>query len=504
MRQGADVEDADDDVFCDQELADAEIDHLVEMEAGRMPGVDAEAIRFVPIVEDSIAVEDEESASGWFWENESGDLERYHMVEQAQLDAAWQLYQADNSLFQHPLIIAAHPSNRYIVDFQENVQVNLDSQNSRSILRQGREDVSLQELFTSLNEADRVSGRVVRLLSKYDEPSEMCSAKWHEISPLSDTLTIRHEPVAVVFCTRSVVFKEAASNWEFDVCVVSSSELKDIPGIAADASGLNVLMRDVRLKFGRDVFPPLSCELSPPVPLPGISPSSEATVVNTASATAECDESRNIDEMSEEEQMMLALAMSSESQNVESANADALSLEGSSSLLAVAANSESRDEDASIQISSLPMPQSEASPVPQETVPQEFKGGVSRESGICCHLKFSVPFDVCANLSSSSVEVKLCACNLTATLGSVEFELDVGDVFGRPAPLDDCSSSTILESFRMLDDNGEFSDEHVDLSSMPAFVGRNSFLDHTMIDHAVKNILSQELLVSWWPSVDAR
>ena len=48
----------------------------------------------------------------------------------------------------------------------------------------------------------------------------------------------------------------------------------------------------------------------------------------------------------------------------------------------------------------------------------------------------------------------------------------------------------------MIDDHGEFSDEPVDIALLPEFVGANSFIDHVLVDNAVKKILSQELLVS--------
>jgi tripartite ATP-independent transporter DctP family solute receptor len=78
---------ADEDVFDDQDLVEEEIDLLSSAEASSEAGVAVEAIRLIPIVEPNESGEDEESASGWFWENESGDLVRYEMIEQAQIGA---------------------------------------------------------------------------------------------------------------------------------------------------------------------------------------------------------------------------------------------------------------------------------------------------------------------------------------------------------------------------------------------------------------------------------
>lgn len=478
----ADNDYIDDDVLDDEEHVGAGMEHFSEMEAGRMRGVAAEAIRLVPIVEEIDSVEDEDSASGWFWENESGDLIRYQMIEQAQLEAAWQLYQADNSMFQHSLVIAAHPNNRYIVDFQENIQVNLDSQNARGIVRQGQQDVSLQDLFASLSEADRVAGRVVRIISKYDEPSEICSATWQQVPALSQTLTIAHESVSVTFCINSVSYAEVGSAFEFEICIVSGSKLEDVPGISGDESGLNVLMRDVRLMCGRDSFLKSACKLSPPVPLPD-SLSSTAAAVVAASDLARSDAPRQVEDMSEEEQLMLAMALSSESPSVACANADASGAEGSSSSTDV-------DRSASVQASSHSPPQSDSA-----QAAQEVKNGDEKVTGICCHLKFSIPFEACGTFPSASVEVSFCIDNHTAALGKLVFAPDLDDQEHAPAPSEGCASSIILETFRMLGEDGEFSDEEVDLSSMPEFVGGLTFIDHAMVENAVKKILSQELLV---------
>jgi hypothetical protein len=82
-------------------------------------------------------------------------------------------------------------------------------------------------------------------------------------------------------------------------------------------------------------------------------------------------------------------------------------------------------------------------------------------------------------------------------LGTVQFEKEACvEEDGRRSHLEEPTTSIILESFRMVDDNGDFTDEQVDLSSIPASVGRFSVIDHVMIDNAVKKILSQELLVS--------
>lgn len=469
----------DDDVLGDQEHVAAGIDHFSEMEAGTIPGVAVEAIRLLPIVEEIDSVEGEDGASGWFWENENGELIRYQMIEQAQLEAAWQLFQADSAAFQHSLVIAAHPNNRYIVDFQENVQVNVDTQSARGIVRQGQQDVSLQDLFASLSEADRVSGRVVRIISKYDEPSEVCSAKWQEAPVLSNTLTVGHESVSVTVCINSVSHKEVGSAFEFEICIVSASTLEEVSGISADESGLNVLMQDVRLMCGRDSFLKSACQLSTPVPLPASLLSTVAAAVVAAADPARCDAPRQVDDMSEEEQLMLAMALSSESASVACANSDALGAGGSSGLL-------DADPGARVQASSHSQPQ----PCSSQAV-QEVTNGDEKVSGICCHLKFSVPFEACANFPSASVEVSFCIGNQTAVLGKLEFEPEEH----APAPSEGSASSIILETFRMIGEDGEFIDEEVDLSAMPEFVGGLTFLDHAVVENAVKKILSQELLV---------
>jgi len=472
---------ADEDVFYDQDLVEEEIDLLSSAEASSEAGVAVEAIRLIPIVEPNESGEDEESASGWFWENESGDLVRYEMIEQAQLEAAYQLYQADASSFQHPLTIAAHPHRRYLVDFEENVQMNLDTQNTRSILRQSRQDVSLQEMFASLKQADRLSGQIVRVLSKFDEPSEICIASWQQASSSHNALTIGHESTSVSFLVHSVSFKENVSTWTFDVCVASISKLEEIRGFVADESSLNVLMQGVRLKFGHETFSPSACELCPPVALSDVL-LAEAVV---ASAPAAVSAARDIEDMSEEEQLMLALSLSSSSDNAANSCADASNAEVSGSVVAPDL------ENASDQAASVSLSQSD----PEPSLPDCTH--VERQSGICCHLIFSVPFDTCASLPSASAEANLCVDNQMVLLGTVQFEKEACvEEDGRRSHLEEPTTSIILESFRMVDDNGDFTDEQVDLSSIPASVGRFSVIDHVMIDNAVKKVLSQELLVS--------
>ena len=485
--------DADDDVFGDQVPEDDEFGSVSEPEAGTASVVPVEAIRFVPILESSNSSDVDESASGWFWENESGDLVRYQMIEQAQLEAAFQSYQADNSLFQFPLIIAAHPDRRYIVDFQEMVQVNLDTQNTRSILRQDRQDISLQEMFASFKEADRVSGRLVRLLSKYDEPSEFCSARWHELLG-SNTLTIVHDATSISFLVHSVVFKETVSTWEFHVCIASSSKFEDIPGISGDTGGLNTLMRDVRLNFGPNSFPLLACHLSSPVDLPDLSILSETVGSCIASASGGTLAS-DIEEMSEEEQLMLAMALSNCSPSVERVS-DASNAQDSCSV--VSSCLECADQGASmLPIQDAPFaphsaPLSDAAPALQGC-----KNPCNSESGICCSLTFSIPFDACSSLPSASAKVNICVGDQFAPLGTLRFEeVACDDEDRRPSDLEHCTTSTILETFRVIDENCDFIDEQADMSSLPALVGGKTFLDHAMIDNAVQKILSQELLVS--------
>ncbi len=180
---------------------------------------------------------------------------------------------------------------------------------------------------------------------------------------------------------------------------------------------------------------------------------------------------------------MLAMALSSESPSVPCANSDASGAGGSSSLLDV-------DRGASVQASSHSQPQSDSS-----QAAQEVKNGDEKVTGICCHLKFAIPFEACANFPSASVEVSFCIGNHTAALGKLEFEPDAGNEEHAPAPSQGSASSIILETFRMIGEDGEFSDEEVDLPSMPEFVGGLTFLDHAVVENAVKKILSQELLV---------
>jgi hypothetical protein len=472
---------ADEDVFGDQELVDEEINVLSSVDASSEASVAVEAIRLIPIVEHDKSGEDEDSASGWFWENESGDLIRYEMIEQAQLEAAYQLYQADANLFQHPLTIAAHPNRRYLVDFQENIQMNLDTQNTRSILRQIRQDVSLQEIFAALKQEDMLSGQIVRVLSKFDEPSEICIASWQETSSSRNPLTIGDESTGVSFSLHSVSFKEIGSIWEFDVCVASISKLEEIRGIVADECGLNVLMQGVRLKFGHEMFSPSACKLYPPVALSDVS-STEAIF---SSAPAADSAARDIEDMSEEEQLLLAMSLSSASDNAANSCVDASNAEVSSSVVSPDSG------NASGQAASVTLLRS----VPKPSLP--VCAQVERQSGICCHLIFSVPFDTCASLPSASAEANLCVDNQMILLGTLQFEKERSDEEdGRRSLLEVPTTSIILESFRMVDDNGDFTDEQVDMSLIPASVGRFTFLDHVMIDNAVRKVLSQELLVS--------
>ena len=482
--------DGDDDGCSDDELLDEEIDGVGEMEGDGLPGVAVETIRFIPVLDHSDADEDEENAYGWFWEDEEGELVRYQMIEQAQLEAAFQIYQGDDSLCQHPLTLAAHPDRRYVVDFQENIQVNLDTQNSRTILRQVRQEVSLQDIFVSLNETDRVSGRIVRVLTKYDEPDEICSARWQ--SSHSNSLAIGRESFSAIFFVHSVVFKEIESTWQFEIVVASSSKLEDVPGIAADAGGVNVLMRDVRLQFGCDTFPFVACESSPPIPLPDSLPSNESGIDGAATAVGGGG-AHVIEEMSEEEQFMLALALSNAPQDVANDNSDASHGQGSGAI-AVSSNPESTSQSTSVlaaDAASQSVSQSDSVPARQE-----LKDGIKQVSGICCSLKFSIPFDACSSLHQGFAKVNLCFGNQAAPLGTLQFEADARDEQDRGPSHAEEASSIMLESFRMLDDHGEFCDEPIDLAMLPEFVGSNSLIDHTLIDNAVKKILSQELLVS--------
>ena len=485
--------DVDDDGCSEEELLEEEIDIVGEILGDSLPGVAVEAIRFVPVLDRSDVGEDDENASGWFWEGEEGELVRYQMIEQAQLEAAFELYQANNSLFQHPLTIAAHPDRQYIVDFQENIQVNLVTQNSRTILRQVRPDISLQDIFVSLNEANRVSGRTVRVLTRYDEPSETCIAKWHEQSTPSNVLAIGHDSFSASFFVHSVVFKEVESTWEFQIVIASSSKLEDASGSVVDASSVHVLMQDMRLQFGRDTFPLVACELSAPVPLPDLPPSTKSGINHAATAlggVAAC----NIEEMSEEEQFMLALALSSPPHDVASVDSDGFHAEGSGSAT-VSSNSDIENRSGSVlaaDAASHSMLLPDLAPAPPE-----LKDAVAKFSGICCSLRFSIPFDSCASLPQAFAKVNLCVGNQVALLGTVEFEAHACDEEDRgPSHAEEGVASIIVESFRMIDDHGEFSDEPVDIALLPEFVGANSFIDHVLVDNAVKKILSQELLVS--------
>jgi hypothetical protein len=482
--------DADDEFFSDQEFWDEESGSDIDLESSNASGVAVEAIRLVPMPQLGDSFDDDENVSGWFWENDSGDLVRYQMIEQAQLEAAFQSYQADKSLVQFPLTIAAHPDRRYIVDFHEMIQVNLDTQNARVILNQIRQDISLPEMFVSLKEAERVSVPTVRLLSKFDEPSEICSASWHASVSSCNTITIVHEADSITFFVRSVAFKERALTWEFEVCIASNSKLEDSLGMDSDAGGLHMLLRDVHLEISRNPIPFSACFPSAPVALSDIPPSAEAVCHTSTSVGASA---QDIEQMSDEEQLMLALALSSGVQKIESPAHDSLKLHGVSAV--VSSSLELADECGrlyAVEDAPHSLPQSDATPELHIS-----PDPISRESGICCCLKFLIPFDICTSLPSASAEVNICVGDHTAPLGTLRFEQVVCEEEDRQqSDLELCTTSTILECFRTLNDNGEFIDEQVDLSSIPALVGGHSLLDHEMVDNAVKKILSQELLVS--------
>jgi hypothetical protein len=492
----ADNADADDDLFSDQELVDEDFGSVSEVHHSIASGVAVEAIRLVPVPDISDSCGDDENAFGWFWQNDSGDLMRYQMIEQAQLEAAFQSYQADNSLFQFPLTIASHPDRRYIVDFQEMIQINLDTHNTRVILNEVREDVSLQEMFLSLKEADRISGRTVRLLSKYDKSYEICTASWHESSTTRTTLAVLHESSSVSFFVHSVAFKESTLSWDFQVCLASSSKPENVHSIGTDEGSLSILLRDARLDFGQNLFPYLACVQYPLLALSDMSSSSEGVGDSAVSASGGPLAQDIIEDMSDEEQLMLAMALSSSSQNFESADSDASNAGASCSFVSSSVVPSDRcgrllaAEDAP-----LSLPQVDAA-----TALPVSENRINKDSGICFSLKFSIPFDVCTSLPSASAKVNIRVGDQTAPLGTLRFQEAVCDEEDhQPSDLEQCATSTILETFRMLDDNGNFIDEQVDLSSIPASGVRHSLLDHVMIENAVKKILSQELLVRWPP-----
>ena len=190
---------------------------------------------------------------------------------------------------------------------------------------------------------------------------------------------------------------------------------------------------------------------------------------------------------------MLALALSSAPQDVANDNSDASHGQGSGAI-AVSSNPESTSQSTSVlaaDAASQSVSQSDSVPARQE-----LKDGIKQVSGICCSLKFSIPFDACSSLHQGFAKVNLCFGNQAAPLGTLQFEADARDEQDRGPSHAEEASSIMLESFRMLDEHGEFCDEPIDLAMLPEFVGSNSLIDHTLIDNAVKKILSQELLVS--------
>jgi hypothetical protein len=244
-------------------------------------------------------------------------------------------------------------------------------------------------------------------------------------------------------------------------------------------------MQNVRLQFASETFPVVACELLPPVALPRSFQSPDAPVGSRSCASASAA-AKAIEDMSEEEQMILAIALSSAPEDVSSVDSAVLS----SAECVSSPNLKCADAGASAAAADVG-PVSDSSAAPGES-----KNDEGQESGTCGVLKFLIPFDACSALPAACARVSLVSGNAQAPLGDMRFEAGACSAeCSSRARLKECSSSITLESLRMLDEQGELSDECVEAASCPALVGGRSFIDLAMVENAIKKILSEELLV---------